>query len=310
MNKILMLLGSAAMVGLVSCNKSDFDGFTKGKNGLNYKFFTQDDAGVKPQVGDGVSFKYVFTLHSNDSVLVNSSLVSQDGTGITKFIMPKSSFVGSIEDALMMMSVNDSAAFMVSADSFFLKTNQMTALPPFVKPNDYIQANIKLVEIKTKADIEKNQKEQEAQMAKVAEMEKPMLDKYLIDNKITVAPTASGLYYIELKKGKGANAKAGDMVTMQYKGTTLDGKEFDSSYGRPEPFKFILGQGQVIPGWDEAIQLMAKGGKAKLILPSAIAYGARGAGGAIPPFASLVFEVELVDFEAAPAAPAQQMPGQ
>ena len=309
MNKILMLLGSAAMVGLVSCNKSDFDGYTRAENGLNYKFFTHDEKGLKPQVGDGVSFKYVFTLKSNDSVLVNSALVSQDGTGVTKFVMPKSSFVGSIEDALMMMSVNDSASFMVSADSFFLKTNQMSALPPFVKPNDFIRAELKLVEVKTKADLDKNQKEQEAQMAKMAEAEKPLLDKYIADNKITVAPTASGLYYIETTKGKGAHAKAGDMVTVQYKGTLLDGKEFDSSYGRPEPFKFILGQGQVIAGWDEALQLMAKGGKAKLILPSSIGYGARGAG-PILPFSPLVFEVELVNFEAAPAAPAQQMPGQ
>ncbi|MES2131243.1 MAG: FKBP-type peptidyl-prolyl cis-trans isomerase [Bacteroidota bacterium] len=309
MNKILMLLGSAAMVGLVSCNKSDFDGYTRAENGLNYKFFTHDEKGLKPQVGDGVSFKYVFTLKSNDSVLVNSALVSQDGTGVTKFVMPKSSFVGSIEDALMMMSVNDSASFMVSADSFFLKTNQMSALPPFVKPNDFIKAELKLVEVKTKADLDKNQKEQEAQMAKMAEAEKPLLAKYIADNKITVVPTASGLYYIETTKGKGAHAKAGDMVTVQYKGTLLDGKEFDSSYGRPEPFKFILGQGQVIAGWDEALQLMAKGGKAKLVLPSSIAYGARGAG-PILPFSSLVFEVELVDFEAAPAAPAQQMPGQ
>lgn len=304
-----MLLGSSVLVGLVSCNKSDFDGYTRAENGLNYKFFNQDEKGSKPGVGDGISFKYVFTLKSNDSVLVNSSLVSQDGTGITKFIMPKSSFAGSIEDALMMMSVGDSASFMVSADSFFLKTNRMTALPPFVKPNDYIKADLKLVEVKSKAELDKNQKEQEAQMAKMAEGEKPLIEKYISDNKITVAPTATGLYYIETKKGKGANAKVGDMVTVQYKGMLFDGKEFDSSYGRPEPFKFVLGQGQVIAGWEQALQMMAKGGKAKIIIPSSLAYGAKG-GGPIAPFTTLVFEVELVDFGPAPAAPAQQMPGQ
>ncbi len=308
MNKTLIVLSAAALAGLASCKKSDFEGYTKAENGLHYQFFNHDENGTKPQIGDGVSFKYVFTLYPKDSLLVNSSQVSQDGTGITKFIMPKSSFVGSIEDALMMMSVNDSASFMVNADSFFLKTNQMTALPPYVKPGEFIKVNLKLVEIKTKAELDKNQKEQEDRMAKMAEEEKPILEKYIADNKITVAPTASGLYYIETKKGKGAHPKPGDIVTVQYKGMLLDGKEFDSSYGRPEPFKFILGQGQVIPGWDEAIQLMAKGGTAKIVLPSAIGYGARGAGGVIPPFSPLVFEVELVNFEAAPAAP--QMPGQ
>ncbi len=309
MNKTLILLTGVLVAGLLSCNKSEFDGYKKAENGLNYQFFKQDEKGVKPNVGDGISFKYVFRLKSNDSILVNSSLVSQDGTGITKFIMPKSSFQGSVEDAIMMMSVGDSASFIISADSFFLKTNHMAALPPFVKPNDYIQANLTLVEIKSKADLDKNQKEQDAQMAKMAEGEKPLIEKYIADNKITVAPTASGLYYIETKKGKGPNAKVGDQVTVQYKGMLFDGKEFDSSYGRPEPFKFVLGQGQVIAGWDEALQLMAKGGKAKIVIPSSIAYGARG-GGPIPPYSPLVFEVELVEFGPAPATPSQPMPGQ
>jgi FKBP-type peptidyl-prolyl cis-trans isomerase len=163
---------------------------------------------------------------------------------------------------------------------------------------------MKMVEIKTKAELAANQKMQEEEMAKMSQGEKPMMEKYLADNKISVAPTASGLVFIETVKGKGVLAKAGDEVTVQYRGTTLDGKEFDSSYGRPDPFKFIVGQQQVIAGWDEALQLMAKGGKAKLVLPSSIAYGARGAG-PIPPFSPLVFEVELVNIG---APTAQQMP--
>ncbi len=304
MNKITMLLGSAALVGLISCNSSKFEGYTKAENGLHYKFFTHDEAGAKPSEGDGIAFKYIFKLKSNDSVLVNSSLVSQDGSGVTKFILPKSSFVGSLEDAMMMMSKNDSASFVVSADSFYMKTQKAKELPPFIKPGDFLVVEMKMVDIKTKSELAANQKMQEEEMAKMAGGEKPLMEKYLADNKITNAPTASGLIYIETVKGKGALAKAGDEVTVQYKGTTLDGKEFDSSYGRPDPFKFIIGQQQVIPGWDEALQLMAKGGKAKIVLPSSIAYGARGAG-PIPPFSTLVFELELVNI-GAPSA--QQMP--
>lgn len=296
MNKTALLLGSAVVLGLASCNKSDFEGYTKAENGLHYKFFSHDEKGVKPSEGDGVAFKYIFKLKSNDSVLVNSAHVSQDGSGITRFVMPKSSFVGSIEDALMMMSVTDSASFIVSADSFFLKTNKMQALPPFVKPHDHIQVDIKLVEVKTKKELEENQKQQEAEIAKMAEGEKPKMDQYLTDNKIDVKPTASGLIFIETMKGKGKeHPKATDEVTVHYTGTLLDGTKFDSSLDRGEPTKFPLNQ--VIPGWTEGIQLMTKGSKARMIIPSALAYGPTGSG-PIPPYSTLVFDVELIDFKA------------
>ena len=114
----------------------------------------------------------------------------------------------------------------------------------------------------------------------------------LLIKKITTTPTASGLFYTKTKKGKGALIKAGNEVTVNYTGKLLNGKEFDSSIGKPAPFKFIVGQGMVIPGWDEALQLMAKGGRATLLIPSNLAYGARVAGDVIPPFAPLIFEVE------------------
>jgi FKBP-type peptidyl-prolyl cis-trans isomerase FkpA len=310
MNKITILLGSALLVGLVACNKSKYDGYEVAENGLNYKFFTKDDKGTKVTEGDGVAFKYTFKLLSNDSLLVSSANASQDGSGVTKFVMPKSSFKGSLEDAMMMMSKNDSASFIVSADSFYLKTQRAPQLPPFLKPGDMIKVEIKMVEIKTKTELAENQKMQEAEMAKMAETEKPQIAQYVTDNKITVAPTASGLYYTETKKGAGALAMAGNEVTVNYTGKLLNGTVFDSSVGKPEPFKFVVGQGMVIPGWDEALQKMAKGGKATILVPSAIGYGARGAGGVIPPFAPLVFEVELIDINTNPAPMPQQMPGQ
>lgn len=296
MNKISMLLGSALLLGLASCNKSEFDGYTKAENGLHYKFFNHDENGQKPTLGDGIGFKYIFRLLSNDSILVNSNEVSRDGSGVTRFLMPKSSFAGSIEDAMMMMSVNDSASFIVSADSFYLKTQKAEALPPFIKPGDKLKVDIKLVEIKTKKEIEENQKKQEQELAKMAGDEKSKMDKYLADNNIKATPTASGLIFIETQKGKGKDhPKATDEVTVHYTGTLLDGTKFDSSVDRGEPATFSLMQ--VIPAWTEGIQLMTKGSKAKLIVPSSIGYGPRG-NGPIPPYATLLFEVELIDFKA------------
>jgi hypothetical protein len=105
--------------------------------------------------------------------------------------------------------------------------------------------------------------------------------------------TASGLQITDLVVGEGEEAKPGQTVSVNYRGTLLSGKEFDSSYGRG-PFSFPLGAGRVIKGWDEGVAGMRVGGKRKLVIPPDLAYGSRGAGGVIPPDATLLFEVELL----------------
>ncbi|HKT36184.1 MAG TPA: FKBP-type peptidyl-prolyl cis-trans isomerase [Nitrospira sp.] len=106
--------------------------------------------------------------------------------------------------------------------------------------------------------------------------------------------TSSGLQYIDLKVGTGGTAQAGQTVTVHYSGWLENGKKFDSSIDRGQPFSFPLGAGRVIKGWDEGVQGMKVGGKRKLTIPSNLGYGVRGAGGVIPPNATLIFEVELL----------------
>ncbi len=123
------------------------------------------------------------------------------------------------------------------------------------------------------------------------EIETEERDNYIEDNNITTLPTASGLYYIETLKGNGISPVPGDVVEVEYKGTFLDGKEFDSG-----TFSFTLGVRQVIRGWDEGIALMKEGGQAVLIIPSTLGYGTQGSNsGSISPYTTLLFEVELVD---------------
>ncbi len=106
--------------------------------------------------------------------------------------------------------------------------------------------------------------------------------------------TASGLEYIEIEAGTGEQAVAGKTVSVHYTGKLQSGKVFDSSKTRGVPIEFALGAGRVIKGWDEGIALMKVGGKAQLVIPPELGYGARGAGGVIPPNATLIFDVELV----------------
>jgi FKBP-type peptidyl-prolyl cis-trans isomerase len=108
--------------------------------------------------------------------------------------------------------------------------------------------------------------------------------------------TESGLKYETLKEGKGAEAKKKQTVSVHYTGTLTDGKKFDSSRDRGEPFAFVLGDGEVIKGWDEGVAGMRVGERRKLTIPPSLGYGARGTpGGPIPPNATLIFDVELLD---------------
>lgn len=107
--------------------------------------------------------------------------------------------------------------------------------------------------------------------------------------------TPSGLTYVDLVIGGGDTAKSGDLVVVHYTGWLTNGNKFDSSVDRREPFSFNLGVGKVIRGWDEGVQGMRVGGKRKLTIPPDLGYGARGAGGVIPPNATLVFDVELLE---------------
>jgi len=109
--------------------------------------------------------------------------------------------------------------------------------------------------------------------------------------------TASGLMYVVNKEGQGAKPAKGNLVKAHYNGTLINGKKFDSSIDRGQPFEFRVGMHQVIPGWDEAFLDMKKGEKRTLIIPSNLGYGDAGAPPVIPPKATLIFEVELIDFK-------------
>jgi peptidylprolyl isomerase len=136
---------------------------------------------------------------------------------------------------------------------------------------------------------------------------KPAPTRRVVPKKIVAAPassaaavtTASGLTYLVTSKGDGQQAKAGDTVVVHYTGTLTNGVKFDSSRDRNEPFEFPLGAGRVIKGWDEGIAKLRVGDQAILLIPPTLGYGERGAGGVIPPNATLIFIVELVEIKTA-----------
>ncbi|MDG1850411.1 MAG: peptidylprolyl isomerase [Flavobacteriales bacterium] len=137
--------------------------------------------------------------------------------------------------------------------------------------------------------------EQKAELARIAEEKEAAAKAEIAELTSKATKTESGLMYVMDKEGQGDLPKAGDIVKVHYTGSLENGTVFDSSVKRGTPIEFPVGVGRVIKGWDEGISLLTEGGKATLIIPSDLAYGQQGAGGIIPPNATLIFEVELIE---------------
>lgn len=281
---------ATVLMFLIACSqgkKGGVEGFDYTANGLGYKFHVTNDQNPKPDVGKLAVLK--MTYGTKDTVFFNTDIIPEKKM---KLPMSNSAYPGDFYEALGMMHIGDSASFVINADSFFIKTAHFPKIPDYAIGVKDLIFNVKLENVQTEAEA---RQEYEDKLKSIELNEVSTLQNYVESKGIKVEPKASGLYFIENVKGKGAKPKAGDKVKVHYTGTLLDGTKFDSSVDRNQPFEFILGQGRVIKGWDEGVAMMNVGTKATLVIPSKLGYGERGAGQQIGPYASLVFEVELLE---------------
>ena len=269
-------------IGLFACKEKN--DFKTTESGLKYKIH-RETGSPKAQVGHLIDLDLVCT-DEKDSVVFDSKKVGNT----VKLNLSEPTFVGGMEEGFMMLGVGDSATFIVPADSFYERTS-LEPLPQSIRRGSMLRFDVNVVKIQTREEYERNQMSENEQRKS---SEEPNIQNYLAENNIATSPTQTGLYFISQKEGTGKKASPGNKVSVHYTGTFLDGKKFDSSYDREEPLEFPLGAGRVIPGWEEGISMMKEGGKAKLIIPSHLAYGDRGYGTLIPSYTPLVFEVELI----------------
>ncbi|TDE11719.1 FKBP-type peptidyl-prolyl cis-trans isomerase [Dyadobacter psychrotolerans] len=268
------------------------------ENGLKYQLFDHDDDARKAKLGDIMSFHLVLK-NGADSTLRDTY---KEGTPV-KMVLQAPPFKGSFEEGLAMLATGDSAKFMINADTLFAK--MMQPLPPMIKKGSELTFTVKVLSVLTSEEFQKQQSESGVKQKTV---DAKIIEDYLAKNNLKgkAQKTASGLYYIPEVEGAGPNPTQGDNVKAFYSGQFLDGKEFDSNKGK-EPLQLTIGAGMVIPGWEEGLMLMKKGGKGTLIIPSGLAYGPE-TYGPIPGNSVLKFEMELIDFSKGqapqPGAPA------
>jgi len=305
-NKIISGLAVAAI--MAGCGSKD--GFETSDSGLQYKFVTQGESGEQPAEGQVVTLN--LSMIKGDSVIMEASSMP-----IQK-IEQMWSIKGGIEEAFAMLSKGDSIVARVKAGDLYQRTWQLP-VPSTIDPEDIITCTIGLDEIYNAEEFQRIQaldrvKEIDAFRAQALESNQEqmdtdiaLIDAYLARNNIKAQISKSGMRYTILEEGNGPKPQVGDNVQVNYTGNVLDGGYFDTSveekakevglfnpgrtYG---PFEFILGTGGVIHGWDEGIALLNQGTKARLYIPSPMAYGEQQRSEVIVANAILEFEVELV----------------
>jgi len=277
--KNIAVLIMAAFI-MTSCGEE----YKKTETGLEYKFYVQNE-GANPQVGDFITIDMFYG--TDDTVLFDSKRIPD---GLT-FPLDSSYFAGDLFEGIRMMTIGDSASFRMSADSFYLIIARAPALPPFITPGSLMTFEVKLKDFK-------NQEQQEMEDAAALETRRieaeDELKAYLAENNITTAPLESGLIFIEDKAGSGRNPKTDEMVSINLTVKLVDGTKIFSTDDRGEPFEYQYGQKFDTEGLEEGVGMLRKGGRATLIVPQQIAYGAEAKGQMIPPYSTIIYEVELL----------------
>jgi FKBP-type peptidyl-prolyl cis-trans isomerase FkpA len=262
---------------------SQYPGFDKSASGLYYKLYKISKDTVKPKTGFWVSLdmRYSTKVKGKDTTLFESK--KQMNGAPVRFQLPPSDFKGDLYEGIRMLSPGDSGVFIINADSLFVKTFKMNKRPAMIDSNSVLYFYVHLISFDSPENMKKD--------------ENVLLKKYIDDNKITTTPTASGIYIIESVPGQGIKIDSGSMVKLHFVVSSVDGKQIFSSKDRPEPLKFQYGQKFDTPGLEEAVGTMKKGSKSKVIVPSKMAFGEIGRGNIVPPYATLIYDVEIVDVQ-------------
>lgn len=272
---------------MFSCTApSPYEGYAKSRKGFYYQLKTIGESDERIKVGDFVTADIQYRTIS-DSVFFE---------GRRKIKIEQPAYNGAIENCFMMLSNSESASFILQAEPFFIQTLQ-TDIPSFLSPEAYFKVELSVIEVQSEQEYINDKQAFLYWTEDFGDYEKVLLQQFIREEKIESRPTKSGLVYLPLETGKGASIEQGDTISIHYEGIFLNGKYFDSTKRRKQPFQFVYGtEWQVIEGLEEGLAFMREGDKALFIVPSKLAFGSSGSStGIVPPFTSLIFEVDVLE---------------
>jgi FKBP-type peptidyl-prolyl cis-trans isomerase FkpA len=275
--------GLMSIILLASCDKKG--GYKKTESGLRYKFHGEmQDTSKRAHPGEIITFHFT-AKNSKDSMFINSY---EKNAPATIPLFPPT-YKGCIFEGFAMMGKGDSATFVVNADSLYTNTFR-SERPAFLAPGSDVTFTIKMVDVVTQ-----QQMEERSQKERMEKLEKEVIDmeNWLGAKGLKATTLQSGVKVVITKKTNGQQVKAGDEVEVFYTGRFLDGTEFDGNVGKT-PMTAKLEEGSIIPGWIDGLSQMKEGEKATILIPFDRGYGAQGSRNVIPPYATLVFDVEIV----------------
>ena len=269
-----------------SC-KNPYPGYSRAGEGIYYKLLMVGEQDQCCRFGDYVTANIAYVT-MNDSVFFTGR--------IPRLKVAQPDFPGSIDKCFTLMCKYDSTHFIISALDFYEKTLE-TVIPDFLNADGKMKIYIHLMDIQTSDEYEREKEAFLHWIEDLGEYEKALLRQYILEAKIEVPPMEDGIYYIVQHTGNGPAVASGDTVMIHYEGHFMNGRYFDSTRQRNDPLQFVYGhQMQVIGGLEKAIGKMHEGDKALVIIPSEQAFGADGSvQGIVPPFTSVVFEIELIN---------------
>ena len=288
----------AIIIFIGACNepheKSTYPGFTKTASGLYYKRYTIGEGKKYPANGDLLILKLSFkTLQ--DSAINFSLFKNEDYLDTLHFNLYDKKFA--FYEALSLMSQGDSCAFIMNADTAFDK-EQFSSDENFFGNRSKVRMEAKLISLKTPKEEAEAHLSYQLWYKEMAADEQVNLQHYMdtTTSAISKTPDENGIYFNLIKKGNSTRTKIGDNITIRYTGKFLDGRVFDNSTITKEPLNFRLGEpGQIVKGLELALFKMHEGDVAKIVLPSSLAFGAKGsAAGIVSPFKTVTFDLEIL----------------
>lgn len=262
--------------------------FLKTANGIEYKIVKASKSKRTPNVGDVMYMNMSYRTERTDSLLFASSDLGEE----FRMRLAAPSDKGCIEEALMLLHEGDSAVIKVDAIKFFVKSQGKASIPAFIKKGDRLVFNVRMKKIVSGLDYANANKDM---YQKRIDEENSLINRFLINMNYPLKKTDSGLHILTINKGAGKKPSVGSSVKIDYTAAFIDGSVFDSTLERSEPFSFVTGKKEVIVGLEEAVMNMQVGDHCLVIIPFRLAYGDQKYGNVIPPFSTLVFEIELLD---------------